>query len=30
LELYIETGDLIRAARKYKIPYTELNNYRIN
>lgn len=29
LELYIETGDLIRAARKYKIPYTELNNYRI-
>jgi hypothetical protein len=29
LELYLETGDLIRAARTYKIPYTELNNYRI-
>ena len=29
LEFYIETGDLLRAARTYKIPYIEFNSYRI-
>ena len=29
LEFYIETGDLLRAARKYTLSYPELNSYRI-
>lgn len=29
LKLFIECGDLIKAAREYDIPYTEFNSYRI-